>query len=74
VSDNTALKQLHLSGNQITKLDVSHNDALEFIWLSNMESLNEVCVWEMPFPPDGVEIDTSNSPNVYFTTDCASGG
>jgi len=36
-----------------------------------MPSLYKVCVWEMPFPPAGVEVDTSGSPNVYFTTDCS---
>ena len=38
-----------------------------------MPTLYEVCVWEMPFPPaDKVElVDTTGSPNVYFTTDCA---
>jgi len=36
-----------------------------------MPTLFKVCVWEMPFPPSGISIDTTNSPNVYFTTDCA---
>jgi len=39
--------------------------------LKDMPSLYKVCVWEMPFPPSGVEVFTSNSPNVYFTTDCS---
>ena len=33
--------------------------------------LNKVCVWSTPFPPIGVEVDTTGSPNVYFTTDCS---
>ncbi len=35
-----------------------------------MPMLFEVCVWELPFPPEGVEIDTTDSPNVCFETDC----
>jgi hypothetical protein len=41
--------------------------------LDNMPTLLEVCVWEMPFPPEGVEIDTTGSPNIYFTTECSGG-
>jgi hypothetical protein len=36
-----------------------------------MLSLNEVCVWTMPFPPERVYVTTYGSPNVYFTTDCS---
>jgi len=46
---------------------------LVFIGLNDMPSINQVCVWVMPFPPDGVDVDTTNSPNVYFTTDCTGG-
>jgi len=38
--------------------------------LRGMPSLYKVCVWEMPFPPANVSVDTTGSPNVYFTTDC----
>jgi len=38
-----------------------------------LPSINEVCVWEMPFPPEGVEVSKTNSPNLYFTTDCTGG-
>jgi len=41
------------------------------LYLMNMSSLYKVCVWEMPFPPDGVSVDSTDSPNVYFTTDCS---
>ena len=36
-----------------------------------MPSLYEVCVWVMPFPPENAvgTVDTTGSPNVYFTTD-----
>ncbi len=34
-----------------------------------MPTLYQVCVWELPFPPEGVDVDMTDSPNVYFTTD-----
>ena len=67
------LESLVCSGNQLTSLDVSYNTALGLMLLSDMPSLNQVCVWETPFPPDGVDVDTTNSSNVYFTTDCTGG-
>ena len=73
VSQNPHLIRLELTNNHLTELDVSNNTDLEYIWLNDMPSINEVCVWEMPFPPDGVGVDTRNSPNVYFTTDCTGG-
>jgi hypothetical protein len=36
-----------------------------------MPSLGEVCVWELPFPPEGMTVHTTGSPNVYFTTECS---
>ena len=86
VSDNTSLISLECNSNQLINLNISKNynllSSLSCIWdsctygfldLSNMPTLNEVCVWEMPFPPeDKVElVDTTGSLNVYFTTECA---
>ena len=70
VSNNIALTFVLCFSNQLTTLDVSVCTALETLNLHDMPSLYEVCVWEMPFPPTGVEVDTTGSPNVYFTTDC----
>jgi len=42
---------------------------LESLIIRDMPSLKEVCVWTIPFPPVGVEMDTSGSPNLYFK-DC----
>ena len=70
ISNNTALFRLYCGRNQLTTLDVSHNIDLERLYLDDMASIGKVCVWEMPFPPTGAEVDTTNSPNVYFTTDC----
>jgi hypothetical protein len=66
VSDNTELVTLQCAENQLTTLDVSNNTALEYLDISSMPTLEKVCVWTTPFPPEGVEVDTSGSPNVYF--------
>ena len=71
VSNNTVLTVLHCFENQLTSLDISNNISLTDIRLRDMPSLNEVCVWEVPFPPDGVEVDIANSPNITFTTECS---
>ena len=79
VSGCTALQTLQCYSNQLTGLDVSNNSKIgasgeEFAKLniSNMLTLHEVCVWTMPFPPTGVIIDTTGSPNVEFR-DCSVG-
>lgn len=79
VSNNIALTILWCSGIQLSTLDLSNNTALgtDVIFcctpldISDIPSLYQVCVWEMPFPPAGVSVDTTDSPNVYFTTDCS---
>jgi len=71
VSDNAALTILRCGGNQLTSLDVSNNAALEELYISNMPTLFEVCVWTMPFPPEGVDLRMEGSPNVTFTTECS---
>jgi len=73
VSGNTALTALGLSGNLLTSMDISNNTDLQVILLNRLPSLNEVCVWEMPFPSNDISVETTNSPNVYFTTDCTGG-
>jgi hypothetical protein len=65
------LNSLYCCSNQITTLDVSNNTELEILELRYMHTLNEVCVWTMPFPPERVEVDTIGSPNVYFTSECS---
>ena len=80
VSNNTALNSLSCGNNLMACLDISNNVALglngcytNLLNISEIPFLNEVCVWTIPFPPSGVEIDTTGSPNVYFTTDCTIG-
>jgi Leucine-rich repeat (LRR) protein len=70
VSENTALTILHCFSNQLTGLDLSNNTSLKNIQLRDNPSLGEVCVWVVPFPPDGVEVDIAGSETVNFTTAC----
>ena len=77
LSNNTALLELKCQGNQLSSLDISKNISIGSVSsdppeldLSQMPTLYQVCVWELPFPPAGVEIDTTGSPNVFFTMDC----
>jgi len=71
VSNNVALLELDCYENKLTSLDVSNNTEVTMLNISEMPSLIKVCVWEIPFPPEGVEVDTTGSPNVYFTTECS---
>jgi hypothetical protein len=57
--------------NQLTSLDISPNTKLTKLVLTYMPDLYTVCVWMMPFPPTGVTVDTTFSPNVFFTTNCS---
>jgi len=70
VSGYTALIRLYCDNNQLTTLDISNNTALREVSLKDMPTLEEVCVWRMPFPSPRVSVDTKGSPNVSFTTDC----
>lgn len=70
VSNNTHLVHLDCSWNQLSQLDISNNTELEYISLHDMPSISKVCVWTMPFPPEGVDVSDLYSPNIYFTTEC----
>ncbi|PKP22367.1 MAG: hypothetical protein CVU05_04255 [Bacteroidetes bacterium HGW-Bacteroidetes-21] len=60
--------------NPMTKLDVSHNTQLIGLMLSNMPDLQEVCVWELPFPTEQViDLNIGNSPQVFFSLSCLNG-
>jgi hypothetical protein len=71
LSKNSALVGLYCDKVPLTSLDISNNSAIKILTLKSMTSLNKVCVWTMPFPPVGVTVDTTDSPNVYFTIDCS---
>ncbi len=70
VSNNPLLHLLDCGQSLLTSLDISNNTAIENLNLVSIPSLSKVCVWTIPFPPTGVTVDTTGSPNVYFTVDC----
>ena len=70
VSRNLFLEELHCDRNKLTTLDLSHNTYLKGIWLTFMPSLSKVCVWKMPFPESIYLVETTGSPNIYYSTDC----
>jgi hypothetical protein len=55
-------------------LDISGCTALTFLdcYLSieNMPSLEKVCVWTTPFPPEDLRLCNEGSTSVNFTSDC----
>ncbi|MCK5694281.1 MAG: hypothetical protein KAI08_15565, partial [Bacteroidales bacterium] len=65
------LRHLFCGYNQITSLNISNIYDLWILDVTQMPTLAEVCVWEMPFPPEHVLVTSSGSPNVYFTTECS---
>ena len=69
VSSNTALQYLKIGRNLLTKLDVTNNTSLKSLSIDEMPTLECVLVWELPFPPEGLEVDTTSSPNVVFAKD-----
>lgn len=64
------LKGFRCCGNFLDSLDVSLNPKLELLGIDNMSMLIKVCVWALPFPPEGVRVIMGYSPNVSFTMDC----
>ena len=71
LSNDVGLRILHCANNQLTSLDISTNTLLSGLDLRGMPTLEEVCVWTMPFPPEGYSVNLEGSPNVFFTTDCS---
>jgi Leucine-rich repeat (LRR) protein len=70
VSKNMALKTIYCGSNRLTTLNVSKNAGLHKLNIMAMSSLFKVCVWKIPFPSTNVEVNTSGSPNVYYSIDC----
>ena len=56
--------------NLLPTLDISNNTKLQILWIGQMPTLYEVCVWET-FSLNSVEVHIEENPNVYFTTACA---
>lgn len=70
-SSNMLLEKLWVYNNQLTGLNVSNNTNLVELDIRSMPTLGQVCVWTMPFPPEGVSVYTTDSPNVVFSTECS---
>jgi Leucine-rich repeat (LRR) protein len=69
-SKNPRLVYIDCAYNKIATMDITSNKLTYQLYLNGMPSLTKVCVWLTPFPPLGVYIEYTGSPNVYFTTDC----
>ena len=70
LSANTGLTKMISCGNQLNSLDISKHYGLKNIGVDNMPMLTQVCVWTLPFPPEGVVVLQGFSPNITFTTTC----
>ncbi|MFH0758179.1 MAG: pre-peptidase C-terminal domain-containing protein [Bacteroidota bacterium] len=68
--NNVHLELLWTQENQLSSLDISQNTSLIEISLHSIPTLQKVCVWTLPFPPAGVHVDSWQSPNIVYTTDC----
>jgi hypothetical protein len=62
----------HAEAEAVTSLDISKSTSLKTLNIADMPTLYEVCVWTMPFPPEGVDVNTSGSPDIFFTDTCGS--
>lgn len=71
VSNNLSLQNLCCARNDINTLDLSSNIALNTISIWDMPKLTTICVWTLPFPPSGVAVHDSGSPNITYTVDCS---
>ena len=67
---NTYLEYLYCNNNLLTSLNIINNTHLQLLDISFMPDLYKVCVWSVPFPPNDISLTTTESPNVYFTTNC----
>jgi hypothetical protein len=70
LSFNISLETMISCGNRLTRLDISMLPHLTLIGVDNMPMLMEVCVWSLPFPPEGVTVLQTYSPRIQFTLDC----
>lgn len=73
VSNNTSLTHLLCYAIEMNTLDISNNTNLEFLNISDLPFLGQVCVWELPFPPAGTTVIADNSPDVVYSVNCVTG-
>ena len=69
IANNILLDALYCGNNEIATLDISNNTLLTYMWLVDMPSLGEICVWES-FNIDSMGFEDYGSPNICFQTDC----
>jgi hypothetical protein len=73
ISKNVGLESLSCRSNQLNHLDISKNILLTYIDLSNMPELHEVCVLDSTVITRRVIVNTTDSPNISFTSECNNG-
>ena len=71
LSPLASLNTLISCGNQLSYLDISMHPDLTRIGVDNMPMLTEVCVWTLPFPPEGIVVLQEFSPNIQYSTGCS---
>lgn len=69
-ADAVYVLRLPPCGNQLTGLDISGQTNLKVIGVDTMPMLTDVCVWILPFPPEGVTVLQTFSPDIQFTIAC----
>jgi len=70
------LDSLTITLNPLKGIDLSSNTALRYLECTSLNlsantGLTEVCVWTLPFPPQGVVVLQAYSPNIEFITTCS---
>lgn len=70
LSHNLGLQDLDGCRNSLISLDISNNQELEKILLAEIHTLKQLCVWTLPFPPQGVYMDIAGDPGIVFTDEC----
>ena len=71
LSNCPILRSFRCNMNRLTSLDISNNTTIVELYLRDMPFLEEVCVWEMPFPPFYMILYTDGSYLISFTTECS---
>jgi hypothetical protein len=82
ISANYHLESLDVTGNRelsylnnyynysMVSLDLSSNSKLDTLILVENTGLKKVCVWTLPFPPEGLVVELDENHTIDFTTDC----
>lgn len=68
--ENTKLIVAYCYSNKLEYCIFTNCTSLTMINLEFMPTLETVCVWTTPFPPETVNVFTEGSPNITYTTSC----